>query len=202
MRSGVAQVVLISLSSSVSMSTTGPQPPTTLIWPSPRSTLPTQPLPTNRCCFSGTWSLTWTIFNGGSVNGESPLMSLKAPRYTSRVRDCASSTPTSNTLGGTNQKGRHNSLSRVKLDTRPTCSPHIDQVRKSVAQSMVMPCPLLNRKWSIRHEWSPAIGVAHSRHDELCMRRLEACLLHPCSEATAITMQLSSHCYLCRLARN
>ena len=45
--------------------------------------------------------------------------------------------PTSNILRGTNPIGRHNSLSGVILHTRLTWSPHIDQIRKRVAQTLV-----------------------------------------------------------------
>jgi len=42
--------------------------------------------------------------------------------------------------------GRNNSLSGVTLHTRLTCSPHIDEVKKRVAESLGMLGPLLNKK--------------------------------------------------------
>ena len=53
------------------------------------------------------------------------------------------------TLRGANAMGQHNSLSGVTLDTRLTWSPHMDQVRKRIAQRMGVLGPLLNRKSDI-----------------------------------------------------
>jgi hypothetical protein len=66
---------------------------------------------------------------------------------------------TSNTLGGTNPMGRHNSTSGgMTLDTRLNWSPHIDQVRNKTAQRMGTLVPLLNRK----SELSFRKGVLHT----------------------------------------
>jgi hypothetical protein len=43
--------------------------------------------------------------------------------------------------------------------------------------------------------------VTHPPHDGLCVPRLEVCCLHPCSEATGVTIQVSSPCYWCPLVR-
>jgi len=61
-------------------------------------------------------------------------MSLRARDNLRAYRAALHPSPTSNTFRGTNQMGRHHSLSGVTLDTRLTWSPHIDQVRKKPAQ--------------------------------------------------------------------
>ena len=123
------------------------QPPyTTSICPSTRTTRPSKPRPTSRRCLSATWSHTSTNINGGLVNGESPLMFLRAPRYLRVCWTALFRTLTSNTLRGTNGTCRHYSLSGVTLDKLHTWSPRIDQVRRRTTQWMVMLCPLLNKK--------------------------------------------------------
>ena len=192
---GYLRVDWSALSSSVCLSTTCPHLRTTSSWPTTRTTWPSETSPPSRRCSSGTWSHISMNFNGGWVNGESPLMSPRALRYSSRGPDGASSSPDQQQFRGNNSFCRQNSLSGgdPRYTTHLVAS-HPSGQEENYTKDGRAGSAREQEKWSVRRERSPAKQAAHPPHDRLCVPRMEARCPHRGPEGAGVAIQVSSPC--------